>query len=162
MAHQKSAPALDLTTEHVRPTVKIDSVEYELRILSDFDFVEYHEIDRIGPRLDQLMRAVQAGTAPKKDAAEFAALLTQACEIALLAPTEVIAKLDRFQKLAVFKVFHERLQQELLLTSALLQMPAPVPGAPSTGATPLPASSASTAVTPGRGSRSRSAISKPS
>lgn len=144
MATTTSAPALDLTSEHDRPIVRIDRQPYEVRVLEDLSMVDIHRMDKLRPRIEELAKKLERQESTEEECAELEGALDTACALALDAPTDALAKLSPMQELMVFRVFQERLQLDFQLASAKVQ------AIFQTGTSSSPASPASTVPAPGR------------
>lgn len=143
-----ATPVLDLSTERERLSVRIDGVPYALRGRHDLTIREYRVITRVGSQLDELETKDEMTEA---EAASYAALLGQMCDVALEAPSDVMAKLDDIQRRAVVRSFLEHLHPSLVKAGRRLTPPSP---APPSGTRSSRGSSGSTApATRGRGSR---------
>lgn len=152
-AQTSSAPALDLTTQHDRPVIKIDGIEYEMRVLDDLSLVDMHRIDRMGPRIEALGKKLEQRTSTDEEAIELSTMLVEGCRIVLDAPVEIIDKVSDVGRLNIFKVFIERLLPQLQTASASLL---PMAGAiPSNGVSSSRASSGSTEANRPRGKHAR-------
>lgn len=135
---------LDLTTNTTRPTVKVDHVPYALKTPSDLTLSEFRTIERIGPRIGQLLLADDL---PESDNQELEALLDTACRIALDAPSKVHDRLGVIHRVNVVQAFIELLSPSLQRTRARAGV------GRSSGANSSRASRASTGETQRRGSR---------
>jgi hypothetical protein len=152
MATPQSAPALDLSSTQARPFVRIDHVDYDIRITDDFTLPELRELERLIPRVVPLVRALEAGTADDAQCEELSTLLTALLTLALAAPLAVIEKIGDVNKVRIFRVFID------LLPSSLREARATLEALQSPGRTSKPGSNGSMAATSTRGRRrSRSA-----
>lgn len=128
MANQRNAPALDLSTTDERPIIRIDKVDYDLRIVDDFVAIELHTLDRLMPRVLPLARKLETGKATAKECEELSTLLDQLLAIVLDAPEPIRAKLGDTNKVRVFQVFMELLPETLAKVRAVLKQPASARG----------------------------------
>ena len=145
-------PLLDLTTDTTRPTVRIDGVTYSLRIQSDLGLLEYHTLNRLVPSFRDL-----CGRGPdmtEQESRELGAISKALCKVAVLdMPAEVDDRLGDLDRVMIFKVFTERLSPKVMQTISAIA------ATNARGRTSSHASNGSTAATPRRGGRSRSASS---
>jgi hypothetical protein len=136
-------PILDLTTNIVRPVVRIDGAAYELRVADDLSLLEYKILERLCPRAGDLL--IQ-DTLTDAEGAELSRLLDEACRLALVAPDAVHAKLKDVARARVFDAFTELLQVPSLTAGATLATPL-------AGTKSSPVSPGSTVASRTRGSR---------
>jgi hypothetical protein len=150
-------PALDFTKEKAdRPFVRIDHVDYDVRLSDDLTIPQIHEIDRLMPRIVPLNRKLELGTIEEQEAEELSALLKRCVEIALSAPKTVVEGLGDVQRVQVFELFMRLLSGSDLAARAK-ELQRMMAANPSPGRTSSPASSGSTAARPKTGRERRSA-----
>lgn len=115
-----TTPILHLTAPDptTRPTVRIDQVEYELRMTNDLTLHQYKTLERISPRIGALI--IQE-TLTEDEGVEARALLDQACRIALDAPVEIHDRLNDVNRVLVYKVFIELCSPSLRAIRARLR-----------------------------------------
>jgi hypothetical protein len=137
-----------LTNDADRPTVRLSGVEYEMRLKSDFTLEEHRRLERIGPRLGALL--LKDELTPDEDA-ETSALLAGACQLALVAPGDVLARLGVTNQIDIAHAFFTLSTPSLQRTRARAEVAAPRPA----GKTSSRGSSGSTAArrTSGSGRR---------
>jgi hypothetical protein len=139
MADPQTLPVLDLTTDQSRPLARIDGVEYQIRTSRDLTLSEYFTFQRIGPRVLVLMSQSTEGALPADEEKEFTALLNQMCSMALMAPPEVLARLDLPQRLHLFNLFTDlltpRLRAPRVATAEASPVHGPKSSPPSRGST---------------------------
>lgn len=137
------ACVLNLLTNETRPTVRINGVEYEMRLSSDFTIEEYRRFETLGPRLAALLlqETLSAGEAVEREA-----LADEGCRLALVAPEVVLARLGGPNRIAILEAF------------ITLSTPSRQP----TGATTAPAAKPSSGTRSSRGSSGSSAGRRPS
>jgi hypothetical protein len=141
-------PVLDLTTDLERPTVKIDQVAYLLRTARDLTLDAYKALERATPRIAALLLA---DVLSADEGQELSHLLDSACQIALIAPEAVHAKLGDVQRMQIFQVFTERLTPKLRMAASAR----PTTAGRAAGTKPSRGSNGSTAAPPRVGSRRR-------
>ena len=143
---------LDITTDRIRATVRIDQVAYPLRDSHDLTLDMYKTLERVSPRIGALLLLE---TLTKAQGSELGQLLEQACRCALVAPAVVHDRLGDFHRLNVFQVF-----MQLLTPSLGRAARAVMQGTPrATGRKPSRAFSVSTAAPSTAGSRPRRSVS---
>jgi len=104
---------LDLTTETIRPVVKIDGIGYPLRTSNDLTLEQYRFLERVSIRVGDLL--TRSATLTKIENHELETRLKEVASVALEAPAGVLKKLTAIQRVMIFKVFTE------LLTPTLIQ-----------------------------------------
>lgn len=114
MATQNAAlPALDLSTGVDRPFIRIDTIDYDLRVVDDFTALELKQLDRLMPRVLPLANKLEQGEATEAQCEELSNLLSHLLTFAIAAPPEVVAKLGDINKVRVFRVFIDLLSPRL-------------------------------------------------
>lgn len=112
-------PLLDLDTLVVRPTVRIDGVEYEMVAPDELSILEYHRLINLGKRLDAIEQVEEPTEAQE---IEYEDLLDTLCRRILLAPDEVHKRLKRPQRAAVALTFTQlRLMASFRTVGALVE-----------------------------------------
>lgn len=155
-----SAPALDLSTTQPRPFIRIDSLDYDLRIIDDFTALELRQLDRVVPRLTALVAAFEAGAASAPQCAELSALLAAFVPLVFVAPMELVGSLGDATRIQIFQVFMQLLPPRLGPAGVANEAPTE---SPLRGIRPSLGSSVSTGETLSGGlRRSRSGSSDPS
>jgi hypothetical protein len=104
-------PLLDLDTLVIRPIVRIDEVEYELRAPDELSVLENHRLLALGKRIEAI-EALEEAT--DDDDADYDRLLRTFCRKLLLAPDEILERLTTSQRAAVGLTF-----SRLWLTASL-------------------------------------------
>lgn len=133
-------PLLELSTlVPERPFIRVDGLPYDLRTSGDLGLVEIAQVTRLEAR----SRALMAEADPSADVAlEAARLLREAVRVVLMAPAEVVDRLNDTQCLAVLTSFTQTIQLPAMDRTAKRR-------APSTSGRSSPGSLASTATTAG-------------
>jgi hypothetical protein len=99
---ETTAPVLDLTSTTVRPTVRIDKVDYELRTADDLSVLGYRRLMRDAPQVAAMLQNLD----PTEDEERtLSTALDSLCRRALDAPSDVHDKLNETQRLRIFSVF---------------------------------------------------------
>lgn len=96
---------LDLSTKVDRKTIRIDSVDYQVRSVNDLTIGDHQTIEVLWPRIAALMATSDTGAIKPKDATELRTLLRQACRMALLAPETVIKAQGDLNLTLIFDAF---------------------------------------------------------
>jgi hypothetical protein len=113
-------PALDLTTDRLRMTVKIDGIAYVVRSPSDLSLTTYSMLERVTPQIGELLCRDRT---PAEDKA-LGLHLKRLCLIALDAPEIVLAKLGQVDRLRIYTLFIGLLSTSLQSTGAARLMAA--------------------------------------
>ncbi len=120
-------PVLNLTTEDVRPIVRFNGREYELRTSRDLTLEQFKAIERISPRLGALLERSTPLSAD--ESTEASELLAAATAIAMVAPAAVLARLGDVQRAQVTTFFFARLTPSLrMLSATVMEEATRVPG----------------------------------
>jgi len=115
----RAAPLLDLHALTVRPIVRIQDVDYDMRTPDEVSVLEQHRLVTLGQRVEALEALSDPSDA---DQAEYERSLTSICQRVLLAPPEVIERLTIPQRAAVALSFSRLwLMASLQTTRAIVE-----------------------------------------
>jgi len=141
-------PILDLDTLTPYDFINVDATRYDLLRSDQLSLVQFHRIQQLCPRFDELMAKP---TLTEDEEAEMTSVLGAITRLVLRAPDEIVSRLNDFQLLQVVLTFI-RISPRMpgrTTRSTVATPPAPavvpVPSVPpSTGATKSRGSAAST------------------
>lgn len=108
--HQPAA-AIDLSSTQERPLIRIDRIDYDVRVLDDFTPHELRQLDRLLPRVVPLVKTLEAKTLGDEDCRDLMAILSTLLPLVLVAPLEIIDRLGDIDKIRVFQAFYVALAE---------------------------------------------------
>lgn len=137
-------PALDLVLSPDRPIVRVDKKSYELRTINELTLVQFKRLETIGPQLGALL---QSDALTKDQGEDLSRLLAEVCQLALLAPPTLHAKLGDLNRILIVDCFMTLLPPTLVqrMRATPMRQDATRPPAPPTGTPSSVASNGSTA-----------------
>lgn len=109
MDTQKSEP-LSISTRRVRPTVKIDGVDYQLVCPEDLEVKDALWLEKTGPKINRLANQLRDGEYDEETAEQLGREVLHVSDIVLgEVPAEVRQRLTQMQKLMVIQTYISRL-----------------------------------------------------